>query len=287
MRRSRLPLGKAVPLLLLLGGTLPAAGGAGTLANDQRASGKRGAVVTAHPIASQVGLEVLEKGGNAVDSAVAVFFALVLAVVHPQAGNLGGGGFMVARLMGAIRQESPREIALDFREVAPHRAERDMYLDERGKVVPGASLHTALAAGVPGSVAGICRAHELYGTLPFRDLLAPAIRLAEEGIEVDSFLHRAIAAKRKRFLAWRSTARIFLPGGKPPPVGSVFKQPELGKTLRRIARHGRDGFYRGETAGLIEREMQRSGGLIDREDLAAYEVKERKPLEGSYRGYRV
>jgi gamma-glutamyltranspeptidase/glutathione hydrolase len=237
-------------------------------------------VVSAHPLASQVGLSILQKGGNAVDAAVAT--ALALAVVHPQAGNLGGGGFMILHLRDG------KEMALDFREMAPRRAHKDMYLDKKGRVRKGQSLWTSLAVGVPGSPAGLFRAHESYGVLPWKDLVAPAIRLAKEGFAVDSFLHRSILAKRRFFLRWEATSKIFLPGGKPLALGARLVQADLAKTLERLAaKGGIDGFYRGETAKKIEAWMEESDGLIDRKDLAAYRVVRRKPLRGSYRGYPV
>jgi len=248
--------------------------------NDQRASGTRGTVVSAHPLASEVGLRILKKGGNAVDAAVAT--ALALAVVHPQAGNLGGGGFMLLHL------KDGQELALDFREMAPRKAGKDMYLDKKGRVRPGESLWTSRAVGVPGSPAGLFRAHESFGVLPWKTLVAPALRLAKEGFVVDSFLHRAIVAKQRYFARWKETARIFLPGGKPIPLGARLVQPDLAKTLGRLAEKGGiKGFYFGETAKKIEAWMEESEGLIDRKDLAAYHVVRRKPLRGSYRGYPV
>ena len=248
--------------------------------NDQRATGTRGAVVSAHPLASQVGLAVLKKGGNAVDAAVAT--ALALAVVHPQAGNLGGGGFMILHL------KDGRNLALDFREMAPRRAHKDMYLDAKGRVRPGESLWTSRAAGVPGSPAGLYHAHKAFGKLPWKALVQPAIRLAKEGFLVDSFLHRSITAKQKLFRRWKATAAIFLPGGKPLALGARLRQPDLARTLERMAaRGGVEGFYRGETAARLEAWMKESGGLIDRTDLAAYKVVEREPIRGTYRGYPV
>ncbi len=251
-----------------------------TLRNDQRASGTKGAVVSAHPIASQVGLAILKKGGNAVDAAVAT--ALALAVVHPQAGNLGGGGFMILHL------KDGKEIALDFREMAPRKAGKDMYLDKKGRVRPGESLWTSRASGVPGSPAGLFRAHEAFGVLPWKTLVAPAIHLAKGGFVVDSFLHRSIVAKRRFFARWKATAKIFLPGGKPLPLGARLVQADLARTLERLAtKGGIQGFYHGETANKIEAWMEESRGLIDRKDLAAYHVVRRKPLRGQYRGYTI
>ena len=247
--------------------------------NDQLARGRRGAVVSANQHASRVGLEVLKSGGNAVDAAIATGFAL--AVTHPQAGNIGGGGFMV------VRMADGREVALDYREMAPRKAHRDMYLDPDGKVLPRASLWTALAAGVPGSVAGMWKAHERFGSKPWKELVMPAVRLARDGFEVTHFLRSSIRAKTRVFSKWPATAAIFLPNGEPPALGSTFKQPDLAATLERIANDGPKGFYAGKTAELITKEMERSEGLIDAKDLAAYRAIERKPLRGTFRGRAV
>jgi gamma-glutamyltranspeptidase/glutathione hydrolase len=227
-----------------------------------------GVVASPEPHASEAGAEILRRGGNAVDAAIAVHFAL--AVTFPNAGNLGGGGFMLVRHGG-------RETAFDYRETAPAAAHRDLFLDREGNVVPGLSLHTAKAAGVPGSVAGMALAHRRLGSLPWKDLLAPAVRLAEEGWILDGSSARSFAAERRNNFA--DTFR----GGE----GDRFVQKELAATLRRIAERGADGFYRGETARLIVEEMKRSDGLITLEDLARYEAKERAPVEGTFRGLRV
>ncbi len=227
-----------------------------------------GAVAAPEPHASEVGAEILRRGGNAVDAAIAVHFAL--AVTFPNAGNLGGGGFMLVHKDG-------RETSFDYRETAPAAAHRDLFLDTEGNVVPGMSLNTAKAAGVPGSVAGMALAHRRFGSLPWKDLLAPAVRLAEEGWVLDAWSARSFAAER------RNNAADYLRGR----AGERFVQKELAATLRRIAEQGPDGFYRGQTARLIAEEMKRSGGLITLEDLARYEAKERAPVEGTYRGLRV
>ncbi len=227
-----------------------------------------GVVASPEPHASEVGAEVLRRGGNAVDAAIAVHFAL--AVTFPNAGNLGGGGFMLVRMDG-------KEAALDYREAAPSAAHRDLFLDERGNVVPGMSLNTARAAGVPGSVAGMWLAHRRFGSLPWRDLVAPSVRLAREGWVVDPRSAQSFAAER------RNNAPDYLRG----KAAERFVQEELAATLGRIAEGGRDGFYRGETARLLVEEMKRSGGLISLEDLAGYEARERAPVQGTYRGLRV
>ena len=228
----------------------------------------RGVVASPEPHASAAGAEVLRRGGNAVDAAVAVHFAL--AVTFPNAGNLGGGGFLLAWVDG-------RPAAIDYRETAPAAATRDMFLDARGEIVPRRSLDTAAAAGVPGSVAGLALAHRRFGTLPWRDLLQPAIRLAEEGWIVDAWSARSFSAET------RNNFREYFAVG----AGERLVQKELARTLRRIAELGPDGFYRGPTARLIAEEMERSGGLITTADLARYEAKERTPLRGTYRGFEV
>jgi gamma-glutamyltranspeptidase / glutathione hydrolase len=238
----------------------------------------RGGMATStDPVASEVGAEILRRGGNAVDAAVAVHFAL--AVVNPEAGNLGGGGFMVARLADGT------EAALDFRETAPAAATRDMFLDARGQPTDGSRVGHR-AAGVPGSVAGIWEAHRRFGRLPWDDLVQPAINLAE-GIVVHERLAGSLREYATRLGRYPGTAEIFLPGGSPPRVGDRFVQRDLAETLRRIQRDGADGFYRGRTAELIEAEMRAEGGLITREDLARYRAVWRDPIVFDFHGHRV
>jgi gamma-glutamyltranspeptidase/glutathione hydrolase len=229
---------------------------------------ERGAVASPEPHASEVGAEILRQGGNAVDAAIAVHFAL--AVTFPNAGNLGGGGFMLVHTAAG-------ETAIDYRETAPAAAHRDLFLDEKGEVVPGLSLHSRKASGVPGSVAGMWLAHAKFGTLPWKKLLEPAVRLAEDGWRLDPWTARSFASERRNNFA------DYFKG----QAGDRFVQKELAATLRRVAEHGRDGFYTGETARRIVEEMKRGGGLITLEDLAAYEAKVRTPVEGTYRGLRV
>jgi gamma-glutamyltranspeptidase/glutathione hydrolase len=230
--------------------------------------------------ATRIGVEVLRAGGNAVDAAVAVGFAL--AVTHPQAGNLGGGGFMVVRLPDG------RETTIDYRETAPSAAGRDMFLDQAGNPIPERSLTGPLAAGVPGSVAGMLLAHERYGRLPLARLIDPAEALARDGFEVSWALSDAIAAAESRLAAFPSTAAAFLtPEGHAPEPGARLRQPDLARTLADIKAHGRDGFYTGATADAIAREMKRSGGIITTADLAAYRAIERAPVVGTYRGLRI
>jgi gamma-glutamyltranspeptidase/glutathione hydrolase len=245
--------------------------------SDEPVTATQGMVVTTDSIASQVGVDVLRAGGNAVDAAVAIQFAL--AVVNPEAGNIGGGGFMVLRLAdGTVA-------TLDFREKAPQAATRDMYLDERGELT-GASRVGHLASGVPGTVAGMWSAHREYGTLEWTELLEPAVGLAG-GFEVTSRFAGSLGGRTARALSeFPASAATFLPrGGSPPLEGDTFSQPDLQRTLRRIQELGPDGFYRGETADLIVAEMERGGGIITHADLDAYEAEWREPV--TYRGHTV
>jgi gamma-glutamyltranspeptidase/glutathione hydrolase len=242
------------------------------------ASATRGMVVSDQALATHVGEEVLAAGGNAVDAAVATAFAL--AVVLPEAGNLGGGGFAV------VRTAAGATAALDFRETAPGAAARDMYLDADGRPTRD-SLDGPRSAGVPGTVAGLAALHEKYGTRPWAELLAPAIRFADEGFPVDARLSQGVAEQQARLARWPATAALFLPGGAPPQVGTILRNPELGATLRRIANAGAHGFYHGPTAALVVAEMARDGGLISSADLAHYEAKWRTPVEVAYRGHRI
>lgn len=240
----------------------------------------RGMVVSEQALASAVGLDILRQGGNAVDAAVAVGFAL--AVVLPQAGNLGGGGFMMIHEGG-----NGRSTALDFREAAPAGATRTMYLDDRGEVVPGRSLFTPLAVGVPGTVAGLLLALERYGSLPRSVVMAPAIALAEQGFAVSPDLAGLLASQREHLGRWEATRAIFLPGGQPLTAGDRLVQADLARSLRLIAQKGADAFYRGEIAAKIAASMARHGGLVTTDDLAAYKAVEREPVAGTYRGFHV
>ncbi|TCP09115.1 gamma-glutamyltransferase 1 [Crenobacter luteus] len=240
----------------------------------------RAMVASEHALATRVGVDVMRQGGNAVDAAVAV--GLALAVVLPNAGNLGGGGFLLFH--DAARRDT---VALDFRETAPARASRDMYLDEAGQVVPGRSLDTHLAVGVPGTVAGLAHAHRRWGTLPLATLAAPAIRLAERGFAVSPTLARMLEVERERLGRWPSSRAVFFRDGRPLRAGETLVQRDLARSLRLIARDGEAAFYRGAIADAIVAEMARHGGLIGTADLRAYRVVERRPVEGEYRGYRV
>jgi gamma-glutamyltranspeptidase/glutathione hydrolase len=235
-------------------------------------------VVTDHPLASEVGLDILRRGGNAVDAAAAVGFAL--AVVHPVAGNLGGGGFMMIRLHdGTVA-------ALDYRETAPARARRDMYVDSAGNVT-AASLTGHLAVGVPGSVAGLYEAQRRFGRLPWRAVVAPAIRLAKEGHTVDAVRSRELALDAERLARFPASRAQFLVDGRAPPPGARLVQAELARTLELIADSGPAAFYRGSIADLIVAEMERGGGLITKADLARYRAKWREPVRIAYRGHTV
>lgn len=237
-----------------------------------------GMVVSTDSFASAAGLEILRAGGNAVDAAIATSFAL--AVVNPEAGNIGGGGFMVARLADDTR------FALDYREEAPAGATADMYVDPDGSVTDrGVRGH--LAAGVPGTVAGMAAAHERYGTLEWARLVEPAIRLARDGFAIAERHHGSISGKTELLGAFPASAAVFLPGGQVPALGSTFKQPDLARSLQAIADEGPAAFYEGWIADSIAAEMRRGGGLIDRPSLAAYEAVWREPVRAEYRGYEV
>lgn len=236
------------------------------------------AVVTAHPLASQVGVDILQGGGNAVDAAIAVKFAL--AVVYPNAGNLGGGGFLV------YRDKDGNSATLDFREKAPSAAHRDMYLDPHGNPITDLSLYGQLAAGVPGSVAGMVAAHEKYGTIPWASLIQPAIKLAVNGFAITARQAREFNDHQADFTKFNPDGAAILKE-TPWAEGDLFVQSELGKTLQRIADHGRDGFYRGETADLIVAEMKRGNGIISHQDLIDYEAVWREPIIGDYKNYRI
>lgn len=232
-------------------------------------------VVSASPRASRIGAEILQMGGNAVDAAVATAFAL--AVTYPTAGNIGGGGLLLARVNGET-------VALDFREVAPLAATRDMYLDSTGTPTDR-SVTGARAVGVPGTVAGLYAAHEKFGVLPWRAVIQPAMELAEYGFVADAAFVEDLRDNVPRFS--QSTKAVYAPFGVPIDTGKRFANPELAHTLRLIAEQGSKGFYEGETAQKIVAEMTRGGGIISMEDLRQYRAKWRTPVAFSYRGYRV
>ena len=246
-------------------------------AEDTPVTATEGMVASTDEYASRVGVEILAAGGNAVDAAVAT--GLALAVVNPEAGNLGGGGFMMIRLAdGTV-------FAQDHREKAPLAATRDMYLDEAGNVTD-LSVLGHLAAGVPGTVSGLWEAHRRFGRLPWADIVQPSIDLAS-GFEVTTRLVSTLDAAQEGIRAFPHSARIFLPGDAVPGIGDTFSQPDLAAVLTRLRDQGPDDFYRGETAALIVEEMERGGGIITLEDLDRYETVWRDPVAFDYRGYTV
>ncbi len=250
----------------------------GQLGRNNSGTYKNGMVVSASSYASQVGIDVLKKGGNAVDAAVAVQFAL--AVVYPNAGNIGGGGFMVYR-------SSKGEVStLDFREKASGLAHRDMYLDEQGKPIVDKSLYGQLAAGVPGAVAGMVQAHEKYGRLKWGDLVEPSVRLASGGFKVTARQAKELNNMRQRFVKLNPLGTALVKEGEWTD-GDLLIQAELAYTLRQIRDHGRAGFYEGPVADSIVAEMKRGNGILTKEDLKAYQAVWRQPITGQYRGYDI
>lgn len=239
---------------------------------------KNGMVVSAHPESSRIGVEILQKGGNAVDAAVAT--ELALAVCYPEAGNIGGGGFMV------IRTADGKVDAIDFREKAPLKASRDMYLDSKGDVIKGLSLDTHLASGVPGTIDGIIEAHAKYGKLPFRDLIQPSIDLAEKGFPIPENQANSLNWARKEFINRNLNRPAFVKDSL-WKKGDILKQSELAATLKLIRDNGRDGFYSGKTAQLIVKEMERGNGIISEQDLKEYKAAWRAPLIADYRGFKI
>ncbi len=239
---------------------------------------QEGMVSSQQWIASQVGADVLSSGGNAVDAAIATGFAL--AVTHPTAGNIGGGGFMV------IRFPNGQSTAIDFREKAPLASDPEMWLDENGEYSSGVHHRSHKAVGVPGTVAGFDKAHRLYGAAAWADLVQPAIDLAGAGFE----LSESLAGSIERFASrspYEATVSVFSKGGEAYQVGETWSQPDLARSLERIRDDRRDGFYQGETASLIAAEMRRGEGLITLEDLARYQARERNTIQGTYRGYDI
>lgn len=242
--------------------------------------GKNGMVASEQGLATQVGLDILKQGGNAIDAAVAVGFAL--AVVLPNAGNIGGGGFMVLH-----DDKTGKDVAIDFREIAPAKASRDMYLDNQGNVIDGKSLFTHDASGVPGTVAGMEYALKKWGTMPLSKVLEPAIKLADKGFIVSDVLAQTLKEEKSTLGKWSSSKAIFFKNGEPLKSGDLLVQKDLAKSLRLIAKQGAKAFYQGEIATKIAKEMQSQGGTMTLEDLKAYKVVERQPIIGDYRGYKV
>jgi gamma-glutamyltranspeptidase/glutathione hydrolase len=277
MRRSR-PLSSLALLLASLWAFLPA-GPQQAQAARQPSAATHGMVVSTSQLASQVGVDILQKGGNAVDAAVAV--ALALAVTWPAAGNLGGGGFMLVR-----RADGTTEI-IDYRERAPLAARRDMYLDARGRLIPEASTVGYLAAAVPGTVAGLALARERHGKLPWAELVRPARRLAEEGFPLNYQTILGLRQHADLLGRFPDSRRIFLKDGKLYQVGERLVQRELGETLGRLEKNGPREFYEGETARRLVEDMKRHGGLITLVDLKENQPRLRQPLRGTYRGHEI
>jgi len=244
---------------------------------------RHGIVASTNEVASRVGVDIMKRGGNAVDAGIAVAFAL--AVTHPAAGNLGGGGFMVIRL------KDGRSTAIDYREMAPAAAHRNVYLDKNGNLIEGegGSLVGYRAAGVPGTVRGMELALKKYGSgkLTWSQLLEPARRLAANGFTVTYDLARSLKGSDEYLSQYAETKRIYLRDGNFYKEGETFRQPELAATFGRLQRSGPNEFYEGETARLIVADMKRHNGLMTMEDLRGYVAKERPPLRGTYRGHEI
>jgi gamma-glutamyltranspeptidase/glutathione hydrolase len=273
-------------LAVLVSAFVPALAQAGPAGDSERAIvhpvfAQHGMVASQEANATRVGVEVLEHGGNAVDAAVSVAFAL--AVTLPSAGNLGGGGFMLVHTAA-----TGDTVAIDYREKAGSRASRDMFLDEAGNADPKKSLESGLAVGVPGTVAGLALALQRYGTIGLAKAVAPAIELAEHGIRVSPELAASLQNAAERLHRWPSSARIFLhPDGTPYAAGEVLVQSDLARSLRRIAEQGPSGFYDGPVAWAVVDEVGRAGGNLTLEDLEGYQAVMRAPVAGSYRGYEI
>jgi gamma-glutamyltranspeptidase / glutathione hydrolase len=248
-------------------------------AADAPAKPPKAAIASQHELATQAGMQILKQGGNAFDAAVAV--SSTLAVVEPSSSGLGGGGFWLLH-----RAADGFETMVDAREVAPKAATRDMFLDDKGNVVPGRSTSTALAAAIPGEAAGWAYLATKYGRLPLQTSMQPAIRIAREGFALNTRLRGGIEAKKNLFQAG-AAAKIFLVKGEVPAVGTIIKQPELAQILTAVAEQGPDGFYKGAVAKRMVDGVRKLGGIWSLEDFASYRVAERKPLYGEYRGARI
>ena len=242
--------------------------------------GKQGMVVSTHPAASEIGLSILKKGGNAIDAAVAVNFAL--AVAHPSAGNIGGGGFLV------YRDKSGNVKALDYREKAPSAASRDMYLDEEGKIIPGKSMTGIFSVGVPGTVAGMQEMHDKLGKLPWVDLLQPAVDLARKGLILTEKEARGLNRQRSEFLKENPGKNYLLSAeGKEWKAGDLLVQEDLANTLELILKKKAKGFYKGQTARNIVNEMKAQNGIISKKDLRNYQAVWRTPIKSQYKNYQI
>jgi len=238
-----------------------------------------GMVVSQHYLATEVGKTILDQGGNAIDASVAVAFAL--AVVLPRAGNIGGGGFLVLH-----NAEENKNYALDYREMAPVAANRDMYLNEDGSVNKSTSRLGYLASGIPGTVAGMWEAHQKFGSMPWKDLLKPAIQLAQAGFKVSPFMADSINRAHSSMKDYPSTVKIFFPEFPLKPNHNLV-QKDLAATLKRIAQNGKDGFYKGKTAKMFAAAMKKNNGLITEDDLKNYKAVWREPLVGNYKDFKI
>ena len=274
---------RAMKTILKLAAFLPLLSSTACAREDRRQATpyrvENGMVVSQELRASKAGLAILRKGGNAVDAAIATAFAL--AVTHPAAGNIGGGGFMVVML------DDGTSTTFDFRERAPAASRPDMFLDKDGKYDSARHHFSHLAVGVPGSVAGLQLAHQRLGKLPWRELVEPAVRLAARGFKVSPGLAADLAGRLKGFSRYPATLAQFSREGEAYQAGDVLEQRELAETLERIRDRGAAGFYQGKTAELLVAEMRRGGGLISLEDLRNYRAVERKPVRGTFRGYDI
>lgn len=251
------------------------------MATAQPVWAKHGMVASQEALASRTGVEILKQGGNAVDAAVAVAFSL--AVTLPRAGNIGGGGFMLVH----IAKEN-KTIAIDYREMAPSKAKKNIFLDENGDAVEKLSREHGLAVGVPGTVMGMSLALEKYGTMTLAQVTAPAIKMAQEGISITPDLAQSLAGLKRRMAQWPTTAAIFYKAdGSDYQVDDILKQPELAHSLSLIAEKGTKGFYEGETATKLINAVKDAGGIMTLDDLKNYKVVEREPVRGEYRGYQV
>lgn len=241
---------------------------------------RHGMVASEQRLASEVGLQILQKGGNAVDAAVAMGFAL--AVTLPNAGNLGGGGFMLLH-----DAKTGNNHALDFRETAPAAAHRNLYLDEQGNVIEGESIYSHRSIGVPGTVAGLEHALNNWGSMSLKEVVRPAIRLASKGFPVSHTLAKMLSVQQDQLGQWPATREIFFRDGRPLQAGEQLVQKDLARSLKLIVRQGGKAFYKGKIGEAIVEEMQRHGGLISMQDLASYRAMERTPVSGDYRGFEV
>ncbi|MGR8953089.1 MAG: gamma-glutamyltransferase [Gammaproteobacteria bacterium] len=241
---------------------------------------RQAAIASGHPLATRAGFEILKKGGNVFDAAVAVSAAL--AVVEPSGSGLGGGGYWLLH-----RADDRFETMIDGREKAPFAARKDMYLDSQGKPIPNLSVDGALAAAIPGMPAGIVHLSERYGRLPLAESLKPAIRYAENGFAVGHKFRKLLGMRRQIVSRFPSASRIFLSRGKVPEPFSILRQPDLADTLKQIAKAGRDGFYRGAVAAKLVNSVRAAGGIWTEADLESYRAVERRPLKGEYRGIKI